>query len=150
MKDGSEINPKDLLEMLFLQNFNFQYFRDISDSASKRQEYKHQVLDQEKLAALLLFFFVTQDDGVIQLWPVHLKPLPQTIIETWEYFCKQSRNPKFGQEGPKDLGKYIETANDLIYPAQIDSDNLRSVARKISSINKSISKHGKSSSSSRQ
>ena len=104
--------------MLFFQNFNFQYFRDISDSASKRQEYKHGVLDQEKLAALLLFFFVTQDDGVIQLWPVHLEPLPQTIIETWEYFCKQSRNPKFGQEGPKDLGKYIETANDLIYPAQ--------------------------------
>ena len=52
MKDGSEINPKDLLEMLFFQNFNFQYFRDISDSASKRQEYKHRVLDQEKLAAI--------------------------------------------------------------------------------------------------
>ena len=38
VKEGSEVYPKDLLEMLFFQNFNFQYFRDISDSASKRQE----------------------------------------------------------------------------------------------------------------
>ena len=70
VKEGSEINPKDLLEMLFFQNFNFQYFRDISDSASKRQEYKHRVLEQEKLAALLL---------IIQKNTIQLLILPEVF-----------------------------------------------------------------------
>ena len=65
MKDGSEINPKDLLEMLFFQNFNFQYFRDISDSASKRQEYKHRVLDQEKLAAIWRQIILLQSNAML-------------------------------------------------------------------------------------
>ena len=133
IKNGSEIHPKDLLEILFFENFDFHYFRDISDSVTKRQEYKYGILDQEKLTALLLFFYVTQDRNMIKTWPTQFKPLNQTIIDTWKHFCKQCRNPKFGQEGPKDLGKYIDTANDLIYPAQIDSDTLRSIARKVAS-----------------
>ena len=50
-------------------------------------------------------------------------------------------------EGPTDINKYIAIANDLIKPATIQSNTLRTVARKRASTDKEINKHNKISSS---
>ena len=134
VKHGKIIHPKTLLEFLIIKGFNFH---EVQDS---QQEYEYGVTEYEKLTALLLFYCVSQEEETIHQWPTHLQPLPTTIAENWKNNCNQFKqqnvNNHLWANGPPDIDKHIAVANDLLQPSKVQSESLRTIARKRSSEDK--------------
>ena len=149
VKHAQHVHPKDLLQVILFNHFKFHDIQNMATTLSTA-EYIYGTDQYEKLTALLLFYFSSQEEEAIQQWPQNLEPLPTTIAANWTTYCQQfkkrDRSTNSWVAGPQDIDKHIAVANDLIKPAMLQSNTLRTVARKRASQDEQIYKHSKPSS----
>ena len=58
-------------------------------TAISAAKYTYGTDQYEKLTALLLFYFSSQEEESIEQWPQNLEPLPTPIAANWTTYCQQ-------------------------------------------------------------